>query len=74
MARDFKNIVQWDLLFVRKFVISHLLDEAIRWTVATSISDKTPTSIIEAIGQYWIRPYGPMRILIADGESGLASE
>ena len=36
--------------------------------------DKTPTSIIEAIATTWIRQHGPMRVLIADGESGLASE
>ena len=54
LSRDFNDIVQWDILFVRKFVISHLLDEAIRWTVATLIADKTPSSIIEAIGQHWI--------------------
>ena len=33
-----------------------------------------PTSILEAIATMSIRHHGPMRILIADGESGLASE
>ena len=74
MARDFNDIVQWDILFVKRFVISHLLDEAIRWTVAAPMADKTPTSIIDFISANWLRPYGPMRVLIADGESGLASE
>ena len=70
MARDFNDIVQWDILFVRRYVISHLLDEAIRWTVAAPMADKTPVSIIESISTNWLRPYGPMRMLIADGESG----
>ena len=74
MARDFNDIVQWDILFVRRYLISHLLDEAIRWTAAVTMPDKFATSIIEAIATTWIRPYGPMRVLIADGESGLASE
>ena len=73
-ARDFNGIVQWDLLFVLRYVISHLLDEAIRWTVAAPMADKTPTSIIESISANWLQQYGPMRVLIADGESGLASE
>ena len=74
LARDFNDTVQWDILLVRRYVISHLLDEAIRWTAAVPMSDKTPTSIIEAVATTWIRPYGPMRVLIVDGESGLASE
>ena len=49
MARDLNDIVQWDILFVKRYVISHLLDEAIRWTVAAPMADKTPTSIIESI-------------------------
>ena len=65
---------QWDILFVRRYVISHLLDEAIGWTAAVTMPDKTPTSIIEAIATTWFRQHGLMRILIADGESGLASE
>ena len=47
LARDFNDIVQWDIFTVRQYVISHLLDEAIRWTVAAPMADKTPTSIIE---------------------------
>ena len=43
LARDFNDIVQWDILFVRRYVISHLLDEAIRWTAAVPMPDKTPT-------------------------------
>ena len=38
------------------------------------MAHKTPTSIISSISDNWLRPYGPMRVLIADGESGLASE
>ena len=50
------------------------VDEAIRWTVAPVMADKKPESIIESIATNWLRPHGPMRMLIADGESGLASE
>ena len=38
------------------------------------MSDKTPISSIEAVTTTWIRSHDLMRILIADGESVLASE
>ena len=74
MARDFNHIVQWDILFHRRIMISHLLDEAIRLSVGSILQDKTPASIIAAVVNNWIRHYGSMQIFIADGESGLASE
>ena len=74
MARDFNHLVQWDIMFHRRAMISHLLDEAIRWTVGSVLADRSAESIIEAIMTEWVRPYGGMLVLIADGESGLASE
>ena len=38
------------------------------------MADKTSESIIHSIATNWLRPYGPMRMLVADGESGLAGE
>ena len=32
LAQAFNEIVQWDILFHRDIMISHLIDEAIRWT------------------------------------------
>ena len=74
LATDFNMIVQWDILFHRKIMISHLLDEAIRLTVASILPDKSAASIIEAIGVHWVGRFGGMKLFIADGESGLASE
>jgi len=74
MARDFNEIVQWDILFHRKQMISHLLDEAIRWRVAALLMSKNAQALIEAIMTSWVRPHGPMKLLIADGERGLATE
>ena len=61
-------------MFHRKIMVSHLLDEAIRFTVASILPDKTPASIIEAISVHWVGRFGGMKYLVADGESGLASE
>ena len=74
MARDFNEIVQWDILFHRKTMISHLLDEATRWTVASLLASKNAQALIEAIMTGWARYHGPMKLLIADGERGLATE
>ena len=74
LATDFNMIVQWDILFHRRIMISHLLDEAIRLTVASILSDREAPSIIEAIGVHWVGRFGGMKLLVADGESGLASE
>ena len=49
MATDFNQLVQWDILFHKKIMISHLLDEAIRWTEASILKDKTPVHIVEAV-------------------------
>ena len=74
MAKDFNHIVQWDILFHRKIMISHLLDEAIRLTVASILPDRHAKSIIEAIRVHWVGRFSGMKTLVADGESGLASE
>ena len=37
LATDFNQVVQWDILFHRKLMISHLLDEAIRWTAGSML-------------------------------------
>ncbi len=74
LATGFNLMVQWDILFHRLDMISHLLDEAIRWTVANHLPDKTATSIITDIQTHWVKAYGPMKCLVADQERGLLSE
>ena len=55
LARDFNDIVQWDICFVRRYVVSHLLDEAIRWTAAVPMPDKTLASGIEGMATTWLQ-------------------
>ena len=68
MAKDFNDIVQWDILFHRNDMVSHLVDEAIRWTSAEVLPSKSAFDLVESIMAGWVRHFGPMRILIADGE------
>ena len=74
MARDFNQIVQWDILFHRKVMISHFLDEAIRWTVGELLPSRSGPDLIDTIMSGWVRHFGPMQTLIADGERGLVTE
>ena len=74
MAQDFNQIVQWDILFHRKIMVTHLLDEAIRWTVGETLASKSAIDLVESIMGGCVRYYGPMQILVADGERGLATE
>ena len=47
--------MEWDILFYKKILLSHILDAATRWAVASVIKDKTPEAIIEAITTHWLR-------------------
>ena len=67
----FNEIVQWDILFHRDILISHLLDEAICYGVASVLNSKSAIDIITTITTNWIRLHGPMRLLIAGQERGL---
>ncbi len=74
LAEKFNEAVQWDILFYKKNMISHLLDEAIRWFTASLLTSKDAPSLMTAISQDWVRPFGGPRVLIADGEKGFCSE
>ena len=74
LAEKFNEAVQWDILFYKKMMLSHLLDEAIRWSAVSVLPQKDAPALITAISQDWIRPFGGMKLLIVDGEKGLDSE
>jgi hypothetical protein len=74
LAEKFNDTVQWDILFYKKEMISHMLDEAIRWSSASVLPKKDAPALITAISRDWIRPFGGMRLLIADGETAMVSE
>ena len=74
LATDFNQVVQWDILFHRKLMVSQLLDEAIRWTAGSVLKGKSAEYLIAAIMTHWVRHFGSMKVSVADGEKGLASE
>ena len=74
LATEFNSIVQWNILFYKDFIISHLVDEAIRWTSAALLPSRSAVDIIQSITHNWIRLYGPMRLLVSDQESGIMGD
>ena len=74
LATSFNDTVQWDILFYKQHMISHLLDEAVRFGAGSVLASKDSLALVEAITCDWLRIHGPMQVLVADGEKGLASE
>ena len=74
LATGMNEMVQWDILFVDDFLISHLVDEATRWCAGSVLPDKDATSIIKRITSDWFRPLGPMMLLVTDQEPALMGE
>ena len=48
LVHDSNQVVQWGILFPRKIMTSHLLDEAIRWTVGSLLQGRKAEDLIEA--------------------------
>ncbi|CAK0800860.1 unnamed protein product [Prorocentrum cordatum] len=74
LATGFNEMVQWDILYIGEQMVAHMIDEATRWTVLHILDRKTAIMIIAGITQGWLRPHGPMKLLIADIEGGLHGE
>ena len=55
-------------------MVYHCIDEATRWSSGGILKEKTAVSSTESLTTYWLRPYGPMRLFIADQEAGLSGE
>ena len=74
LAKEFDEIVQWDILFHKRTRIAHLIDEAIRWTSAGTLSGQTSKEITNDITRRWLQLFGAMKVLVSDQESGLRSD
>ena len=51
-----------------------LVDDAIRWRVATPMKDETAKTLLNAMVSSWIRYFGPMEVLVFDQDSAITSE
>ena len=71
ISEKFGETVQTDLLFYRRKVILHVVDEATRYSVACVLPNRGEVAIKKAFTTGWIRHYGPPGKVIADGEGGI---
>ena len=73
ISERFGEVVQSDLLFYKRKVILHVVDEATRYSVAVLLPNKSEEAIKEGFSMGWTRHYGPPQKVIADGEGGIMS-
>ena len=66
LATAFNEVVQWDILFHRRLLISHLMHECIRWAAGNILVSKEAIALIETITRDWLSPSSVPRICIAD--------
>ena len=63
-----------DLKFYDKKIILHLIDMCTRLSAATTIRDKHPSTIIEAILKIWVCVYGSCEKFLVDNGGEFANE
>lgn len=66
--------VETDLICWREFIIIHFVDRATRWQSASLVSSRSAADFAAALDTSWVKLFGPMREVIMDGETSLASE
>ena len=70
--------VEGDILFITlagtKYTFLHLVDRGVRWESTHVLSNRTTPELLEGIDACWVRIFGPMQVLIFDGETGLNDE
>ena len=82
LPTSFNEEVQFDLLFYESILepslgrrpILHLIDACLRWSATKLLKDKHGKTLCDAISQVWISIWGPMGLLVMDGESGLRTK
>ena len=75
MVVGFNIEVEGDIMFCRhegrQNAVLVLADRGVRWVATTVISDRQTATLLTALETCWIGIYGPMQILLFDGETGL---
>eukprot|EP00971_Amphidinium_carterae_P271540 5387674-Amphidinium_carterae.1 len=74
LADNFNQLVQCDLLFVLDYIIVHLIDECLRFSVAIPVKSRAPSDVLGAITRAWFKVFGPPAVLVSDREGAVASE
>ena len=75
LVLGFNLEVEGDLMFCRingsQRIILVLVDRGVRWTSTRVVENKSTPTLLDAIDQSWVAVFGPMSVLVFDGETGL---
>ena len=78
LVTSFNHEVEADIVYVRhqgeQHHFLHLVDRAVKWCATCEIPDRSTDALLNAIDTAWVSIFGPMKILIVDGEPGLDNE
>ena len=78
MVLGFNLEVEGDLMFCKingaQKIVLVLVDRGVRWSCTKVVENKSTPCLLDAIDQAWIAIFGPMEVLIFDGETGLDDE
>ena len=75
MVIGFNIEVEGDLMFYRhegvQQILLVLVDRGVRWMSTTLVPNKQTDSLLTGIDQCWVAIFGPMQVLVFDGETAL---
>ena len=78
LITSFNQEVECDIVYVRhqghQKMFMHFVDRAVRWCATIGIEDRATSTLLNAIDVAWVSIYGPMKVLISDGEQGLDND
>lgn len=78
LVTSFNQEVECDIVYVRhqghQKMFMHFVDRAVRWCATVEIEDRATSTLLNAIDTAWVSIYGPMKVLISDGEQGLDND
>ena len=73
VVTGFNLEVEGDLIFIIHgsiHTVLHLVDRGTRWSFTCVLPNRTTEAILNGLDQ-WVSIFGPMQVLISDGETGL---
>ena len=75
MIIGFNIEVEGDVMFVRHKGVQNailvLVDRGVRWSATGILTSRQTTELLTGIDRIWTSIFGPMQVLIFDGETGL---
>ena len=78
LVTAFNEEVEGDIVFVKfqgnSKSFLHLVDRATRWCATCEIADRATSTLLNAIDATWVAIFGPMKVLLIDGEPGLDND